>query len=218
MRFSPHKEILPAAQQVLWRQLQSATNADFVLYGGTAVALQLGHRQSVDFDFFSASHLDKKKIMQFGFAAGADVRQDAPDTLSFRVSSGSGTVDFSFFGSIHFVRHSMPLTTDDGVLRVASLQALMATKVAVILQRAEAKDYVDLAAMIRAGVDLQKGLVEARKYYGKAFQPAEAMRALAYFKDGDLDSLSRKDQKTLVKATTSLERTILEWGSVEQER
>ena len=47
-----HLNILPAEQRILWNELQS-TPEHFALYGGTALALFLGHRQSIDFDFFS---------------------------------------------------------------------------------------------------------------------------------------------------------------------
>ena len=50
--FSPRLDILPAPQLQLWAELGTVPPA-FVLYGGTALALHLGHRQSVDFDFFS---------------------------------------------------------------------------------------------------------------------------------------------------------------------
>ena len=50
--FQPNLEILPKSQQQLWQQLKPVSELGFVLYGGTAIALQLGHRQSIDFDFF----------------------------------------------------------------------------------------------------------------------------------------------------------------------
>ena len=48
----PRLDILPSAQRSLWPHLRELPD-DFVLYGGTAIALRLGHRESVDFDFFS---------------------------------------------------------------------------------------------------------------------------------------------------------------------
>jgi len=53
----------------------------------------------------------------------------------------------SFFGTIGFGRIGEPECTDDGTVQVATLDDLMATKVKVILQRIEAKDYRDIAAM-----------------------------------------------------------------------
>ena len=52
--FRPRLDILPDAQRALWPEL-AATPPEFTLYGGTAIALQLGHRQSVDFDFFGSA-------------------------------------------------------------------------------------------------------------------------------------------------------------------
>ncbi len=88
---------------------------------------------------------------------------------------------------------------DDTVL-VASIADLMATKVKVVLQRAEAKDYRDIAAMICAGADLSQALASARLLFGPNFQPSEALKALAYFEDGDLDTIADSERRTLVEA------------------
>ena len=50
--FTPALHILPESQQSLWPSLAPLAQQGFVLYGGTAIALRLGHRISVDFDFF----------------------------------------------------------------------------------------------------------------------------------------------------------------------
>lgn len=103
--------------------------------------------------------------------------QDARNTLSVLVPYGDAAhshVKISFFGAIGFGRVGTPNTTDDGVLQVASLDDLMATKVKVVLQRAEAKGYRDIAAMLAAGVDLANGLAAARAIFGPNFQPSES--------------------------------------------
>ncbi|MDO5102385.1 MAG: nucleotidyl transferase AbiEii/AbiGii toxin family protein [Lautropia sp.] len=107
-------------------------------------------------------------------------------------------VKVSFFGAITFGRVGEPDFTNDGVLRVASFDDLMATKVKVVLQRAEAKDYRDVAAMIKAGVSLSRGLSSARLLYGQNFQPSESLKALVYFDDGDLKTLTDSEKKILV--------------------
>jgi Nucleotidyl transferase AbiEii toxin, Type IV TA system len=60
--FAPRLDILPASQQRLWLEL-AATPADFTLYGGTAIALRLGHRFSVDFDFFGRRPFDPDRLL-----------------------------------------------------------------------------------------------------------------------------------------------------------
>jgi hypothetical protein len=52
---------LPPAQARLWREL-AALPDPFVLYGGTALALHLGHRNSVDFDFFAREPLNLPQL------------------------------------------------------------------------------------------------------------------------------------------------------------
>ncbi len=204
----PHTEILSRAQQQLWPTLQLAADLGFVLYGGTAIALRLGHRPSVDFDFFSEKPLDRERIKKaFSFMSQATVLQDEQDTLSALVSSGNSEhthVKVSFFGMIDFGRVGEPDVTEDGVLQVASLDDLMATKVKVVLQRAEAKDYRDVAEMIQAGVSLSKGLAAARALFGTHFQPSESLKALAYFEDGDLRTLTMDERNTLVTAVSAV--------------
>jgi hypothetical protein len=81
-RLEPKLDILPAAQREIWTSLAPATHLDFVLYGGTAIALHLGHRASLDFDFFRSAPLDKDQIRaKFGFVRAAAILQDAPETL-----------------------------------------------------------------------------------------------------------------------------------------
>lgn len=109
-------------------------------------------------------------------------------------------VKVSFFGAINFGRVGEPQLTDDDVLLVASLDDLLATKVKVVLQRAEAKDYRDIAAMLGAGLNLARGLGAARQLYGRAFQPSESLKALVYFADGDLSTLSHAEKALLVAA------------------
>ncbi len=80
----------------------------------------------------------------------------------------------------------------------------MATKLKVILQRAEAKDYRDIAAMLKAGVRLAKGLTSARLMYGSNFQPSESLKAMVYFEDGDLSTLQADEKRTLVQAASAV--------------
>jgi hypothetical protein len=155
----PKFDILPPAQREIWTSLAPAAQLNFVLYRGTAIALHLGHRESLDFDFFRSEPLDKDRIRAlFGFIGGAAVLQDAPDTLAILAEMPSGSVKVSFFGSIGFGRVNDPLQTCDGILLVASLGDLMATKLKATLDRAEARDYRDIAEMISAGVSLSAGV------------------------------------------------------------
>ncbi|WP_342724588.1 nucleotidyl transferase AbiEii/AbiGii toxin family protein [Bradyrhizobium sp. B097] len=198
-QFEPRLDILPAAQREMWPSLISAQQMKFVLYGGTAVALQLGHRQSLDFDFFCTEHLDKGRLRtEFAFVAGAAILQDAPDTLVVLAEMPSGPVKVSFFGGLKLGRINDPLQTSDGVLLVASLDDLMATKLKATLDRAEAKDYRDIAAMLSAGASLPTALSAFRTMFHG--EPAQVLRAIGFFGDGDLNSVTAADRTILSNA------------------
>jgi hypothetical protein len=97
---SPHLEILPAAQRLLWVEL-CAVPDEFTLYGGTALALHLGHRNSVDFDFFGSRTIDPETLEnEIPFLAGAQIIQREKNTLSAIVDRGA-PVKVSFFGVPH---------------------------------------------------------------------------------------------------------------------
>ena len=198
---APRFQRLARAQRRLWPELGPSVALGFVLYGGTAVSLHLGHRRSVDFDFFTDRPLDPAAIRRgFAFAESAKTLRQAKDTL---VVLASG-VKLSFFGGMRFGRVADPHLTTDGVAEVASLEDLMAHKLKVILQRAEKKDYADIAAMLRAGVSLTRGFAAARLFFGGALQPAESLKALTYFKDGDLARLPVTDRRTLIAAAAAV--------------
>ncbi|HMG86612.1 MAG TPA: nucleotidyl transferase AbiEii/AbiGii toxin family protein [Terracidiphilus sp.] len=199
---SPRLEVLPQAQRLLWPDLQPASTLGFALYGGTAIALRLGHRTSVDFDFFCDAPLDRGVLFAtLPLLGAARVLQDRPDTLTFLVSPNGGssdTVKISFFGSINFGRVGVPQWTTDRVAQVASPEDLLGTKLKVILQRVEAKDYSDIAAILESGTSLALGLGAARALFGPAFQPSECLKALVYFEGGDLEVLSRNVKDRLI--------------------
>jgi hypothetical protein len=204
-RLEPKLSILPAAQREIWTGLAPAQQLDFVLYGGTAIALHLGHRESLDFDFFRSEPLDKDQIRTaFGFVGGAAILQDKPDTLVVLAKMPSGFVKVSFFGGIGFGRVNDPLLTRDDTLLVASLDDLMATKLKATLDRAEAKDYWDLAKMISAGVSLAAGLSAFKQMFKG--EPAQVLRALGYFEDGDLATLDKADQNLLRNARDKIQQ------------
>jgi len=196
-KFPPHLTTLPDIQRALLPALAPLRRLGFVLYGGTAIALRLGHRVSVDFDFFSSRPLDKSLLFEAMPALVAAVPlQDEPDAWSALIDG----VKISFFGELAFGHYSPPEETQDGHLVVAALDDLLALKLKVVLQRSEAKDYIDIAAMLRHGIDIGRGLAIAEAMFRPQFAPMIALRALTYFEDGDLHTLSDADRGILVSA------------------
>lgn len=199
MTFAPRLDVLPRPQRALWPEL-AAIPRRYVLYGGTALALRLAHRPSVDFDFFAHDHLDPHELETVPFVRDAAVLDQGPDTRTILVTSTGGNVKVSFFGGIAFGRVGDPDGTDDDVLRAASLLDLAGTKVKALLQRVEAKDYRDIAALLEHGVKLEDILGSARALFGQAFNPLIARKTLCYFKGGDLDRLESEVRDHLLAA------------------
>ena len=203
--FAPPLDILPAPQRRLWDELADAP-AEFVLYGDTAIALHLGHRQSVDFDFFGNRPLDPTQLaLAIPFLVGATITQREPNTLGCTVDRG-GVVRLSFFGLPGLPRLRPPLVAPDNGLRIASLLDLAGTKVSVVQMRAELKDYVDIDAMLTDGrIDLPTALASARALYGAQFNPQITLKALCYFDDGNVSRLPDAAKRRLARAAAAVD-------------
>ena len=100
--FEPRTEVLPKAQQEIWPLLAPAPGLSFVLYGGTAVALHLGHRVSVDFDFLRTEPFGKREIeTSFAFMRDSRTIQEDKNTLLVAIAPmPSGPVKIAFFGGL----------------------------------------------------------------------------------------------------------------------
>jgi hypothetical protein len=127
---------------------------------------------------------------RLSFATGAAIPDKAP-RRSFRAAAPSS-------GGAGFGRGSDPVRTRDGTLPATSLDDLMATKLKATLDRAEAKDYRDIAALISAGVSLPAGVSAFREMLHG--EPSQVLRSIGYFEGGDLDTLARTDQELLRNA------------------
>jgi hypothetical protein len=200
-----HFGILPPRQRALWDQARLAPPG-FVLYGGTAIALRFGHRQSVDFDFFSSAPFSPDELrLRLGFEAEAVLLQSAPNTLTLLIG-GDSPVKVSYFGGLGQGQIDRPDPAPPHDVPVASVSDLLATKLKVILQRAEAKDYLDISTLLEHGSSLAEGLAGASALYGTDFQAAISLRALSYFGDGDLPSLPPSVQTQLASAAAAVRK------------
>lgn len=197
-------EILPPSQRALWDEW-TAPLSGFVLYGGTALALRLGHRWSEDFDFFSNASFHPDELEgRFPFLAGSARLQSSPNTLVCRVDRG-GPVKVSFFGGLPLRRVQDPEAAPGNAIRLASLLDLAATKVKVVQDRAEVKDYVDVDRLLLENIDLSLALAAGRAVYGLAFNPLLSLKALCYFADGDLTTLPSAARSRLTAAVARVD-------------
>ena len=173
---------MPPPQRRLWAELDQ-TPDHFTLYGGTALALRLGHRQSLDFDFFSRTAFDPAALArEIPYLAGAEQVQVASHTLTCRVERG-GPVLVSFFGNLGLGEVAPREVAQGSKVQVASLLDIAGTKAAVVQQRAQVRDYLDIDALIRHGIDLPQVLAAGIVVYGRSFNPLITLKALSYFDD-----------------------------------
>lgn len=202
--FEPKLAILPERQRRLWPEL-SAVPSNFVLIGGTAIALQLGHRASLDFDFIAPGEFDPDQLYaDLLFLSGSRPIQKSANTLTCIIDRG-GPIHASFFGTSALRLIEPPQIARDNGLRIASLIDLAGMKSAVVQKRAEAKDYLDLDAIIHQGaIDLPTSLAAAGKLYGTAFNPSLTLKSLCYFGDGNLNQVPPGVQKRLMEAVRSV--------------
>ena len=182
-------DVLPAPQRAVWEEDMSALPGGFVLYGGTAIALHLAHRQSVDFDFFCTDPLDRTALRRAcSLVAAAKTLQDEPDTLTVVAEKDGAPVKLSFFGGIDFGRVGEPLRPP-GRPPVASRIDLLATKLATVTQRIEARDYLDVAALLESGLTIDEGVAALLALYGSQASGLQSVKTIAWFEDGDLATI-----------------------------
>lgn len=99
--FEPNLKVLPKAQTEIWTALNKIEDC-FTLYGGTAIALQLGHRMSVDLDFFTNRQFHSDEILKDLSANFSilQILQVGQNLLTCKIETKSGGVLFSFFGNL----------------------------------------------------------------------------------------------------------------------
>jgi len=194
-----HRSVLPPSQQALWDGPLGTLPSGWVLYGGTAIALHLGHRQSVDFDFFSTERLDRAALRRScPFLVGAKTLQDEPDTLTVVVEDAGDPVKLSFFGGIDFGRVGEPVRTV-GHAPIASPIDLLGTKLATVTQRVEARDYVDIAALLQSGLTINEGVAAMLALYGPHASGMQSVKTLTWYRDGGLDETLSDEVKDILR-------------------
>ncbi len=177
-----------------------------MLYGGTALALHFGHRESVDFAFFGSKAPDPAWLVPaVPFLAGAVVTQREPNTFGCMVDRG-GAIKLSFFGVPGLRRLLPPLIAPGNGLKIASLLDLAGTKASVVQVRAEAKDYIDIDALLTDGrIDLPLALAAGWAIYGGQFNPQNTLKALSDFGDGNLSRLAEAVRDRLAMAARGVD-------------
>ena len=162
MKIQPMLDVLPEGQRLLWPHLRDMPK-DFVLYGGTAIALRFGHRQSVDFDFFTSKQgIDLLKIgeaLPFVSKFPHEIQYRSEYHVDFQINIQDNIVQLTLLNDREVVAGSIspPDISADNRIKIATPIDLMACKLIAINNRISSKDFVDIAEMVKQGISLQKG-------------------------------------------------------------
>lgn len=167
--------------------------ADFYLAGGTGLALQLGHRDSIDFDFFSPKPINTialyKKIKDIFTGHKIEKVQEEKDTLTIFIDDG---IKISFFSYSYKL---IGKVIQEENLNIASIIDIACMKLSAIVSRATNKDYVDLYFILQ---DLPLGeILEPLKNKFPDLDINLALKSLVYFKDVKKEPIKFKHQKNI---------------------
>jgi hypothetical protein len=169
--------------------LLMALKGDFYLGGGTALALQIGHRDSIDFDFFKEGNIDTNRLfneLQDIFKDHKLVKtQDDHNTLSIIVGDD---VKLSFFGYKYSL---IDLALDEEFLRLASIIDIGCMKLSAITGRATNKDYIDIYYILKDVI-----LTDLLEKASEKFQDLDRnliLKSLVYFKDVNIEPIMFKN-------------------------
>jgi predicted nucleotidyltransferase component of viral defense system len=198
-----HYEVLDEKRQALLPAL-GAFKQDFYLAGGTALALQIGHRISVDFDFFTEEDFEVGALYERIQEVFGEVprTQESHRTLAIIVQDD---VKISFMG------YRYPLLgecTDTEHLRIASLLDIGCMKLNAIVSRAELKDYVDIFFILKR-IPLQTLFIELSKKIPSLDQNL-ALKALVSFGDVSLEPIDfiKGNEATFGEIQSSIIRNV----------
>lgn len=141
----------------------------YILAGGTALAMQIGHRKSEDLDFMMWRKSKTEKPEVDWTAIEKELKEKIGEIENFNmlgfdqiefIASG---VKFSFYVSDNYCPVSEPVPYL-GNIRLADIYSIMAMKIEVMLRRTKMRDYYDIYSILKEGYDISKGIEAARRY------------------------------------------------------
>lgn len=184
-----HHAVLGVVQKQALRQLGPVmTHWRFYLGGGTALALYLGHRHSMDLDWFTGEQIaDSLRLAQ-------DLREEGISLVTGRIARGTlhgsvSSVRVSFLAYRYPLLQPLVSWPESGCL-IAALDDLVCMKLAALAQRGSKKDFVDIYAL---GLR-HKPLPEMLRLYRQKYAVADVIHVLyglAYFHDADKERMPR---------------------------
>lgn len=173
-----YPEALSDKQKKIFPKLKNFN--DFYLAGGTALALQIGHRISIDFDLFSEKEIAKESVAKVK-------RIFSEEKISISVNNPDELTVFVNETKISFLRYPFPVLFDfidfEGV-KLLSIKEIVATKAYSLGRRGSYKDYVDLYFILyKKHSSLNEILEISKKKFGNEFNGRLFLEQLIYLED-----------------------------------
>ena len=151
---------------------------EYYLVGGTAIALYLGHRKSIDFDLFTYNKIKLKSIKKW--------KDDLPVTPINTIYESSDQIHF-IIGNVKvtFMQFPFQLKSANHIhgLSMPSLLSLAAMKAYALGGRAKWKDYVDLYFIMKDHYSIKEIIKKADELFGSSFNGRFFRQQLSYFDD-----------------------------------
>ena len=181
---------------------------DFYLVGGTALALQTGHRDSIDFDFFCQEDINTQKLFEKvkEVFKGQKVlkTQDERNTLTVLIDK---TIEISFFSYKYDLVGEL---VEEPNLKLASVLDIGCMKLSAITSRGISKDYIDLYYILQ-DIDLNYLLDKSAEKFPDLDRNL-ILKSLVYFNDIEVEPIKFKHNKDInfEKVKSFLRKKVLE--------
>ena len=175
-----HKEVLKPEQIQILPLLRLFKN-DYYLVGGTALALHIGHRYSLDFDLFTNNSLRKKSI-KILLAKNNYVIQEVLYEDSIQLHCIVNSVKLTFYQYPYDINPSVDF---EGIICLPDMLTLAAMKSFALGGRGKWKDYVDLYFIFKHYFSFEQVSAQAYKIFNNAFNDKLFRQQLSYFNDID---------------------------------
>ena len=174
-----HLDILDNTRQELLQKLISFVQ-DFVLGGGTGLSLQIAHRLSYDFDFFSTHPIPKNLLEKISQVVQVkEVSIDSSDELTF-FDTNNVKCTFLYY---YFKPHFETIELSNGI-KIFSVQEIAIKKAYTIGRRGAYRDYFDLYTILKGEYITLKEVIQiAEDLYKGLFNSKLFLEQLVYFKD-----------------------------------
>lgn len=174
-----HLELLDKQRLKVLQKLIPITS-DFILGGGTALALQLIHRQSFDFDFFSSSQIPKNLLEKLSRVLPIEnIVIDNLDELTF-FTTDTIKITFLYYPFKPLFEH----VKSGAGLKLFSVKEIALQKAYTIGRRGEYRDYFDLYTILKEGyINLKEIITGGKQVYNGAFDEKLFLEQLVYFGD-----------------------------------